>query len=80
MCRFCGMLHLSAETPQIYYLMGRRLVKDALGNHLKDRLFHLVHLLSITLQLRRTSQESKKVLLGLFLGYAPSVRGWNLEG
>ena len=29
-----------------------------LGNHLKDRLFHLVHWLSIILQLRRTSQES----------------------
>ena len=28
------------------------------GNHLKDRLFHLVHWLSITLSLRRTSQVS----------------------
>ena len=28
------------------------------GNHLKDLLFHLVHWLSITLLLRRTSQES----------------------
>ena len=27
----------------------RRLVKDVLGNHLKDRKFHLVHWLSITL-------------------------------
>ena len=33
-------------------------MKDVLGNHLKDRLFHLVHWLSITLLLRRTSQES----------------------
>ena len=33
-------------------------MKDVLGNHFKDRLFHLVHWLSITLQLRRTSQES----------------------
>ena len=33
-------------------------MKDVLGNHLKDRLFHLVHWLSITLQLRRISQES----------------------
>ena len=32
--------------------------RDVLGNHLKDRLFHLVHWLSITLLLRRTSQES----------------------
>ena len=38
--------------------MGRRPMKDVLGNHLKDRLFHLVHWLSITLKLRRTSQES----------------------
>ena len=41
---------------------------------LKDRIFHLVHWLSITLQLRRTSQESinleRKVLPGWFLGYA----------
>ena len=27
----------------------RRLMKDVLGNHLKDLLFHLVHWLSITL-------------------------------
>ena len=46
------------ETSQIYYLMGRRPMKDVLGNHFKDRLFHLVHWLSITLQLRRISQES----------------------
>ena len=31
------------------YLMGRRPMKDVLGNHLKDLLFHLVHWLSITL-------------------------------
>ena len=47
--RFYGMLHLSAKTSQIYCLMGRRPMKDALGNHLKDLLFHLVHWLSITL-------------------------------
>ena len=46
------------ETSQIYCLMGRRPMKDVLGNNLKDRSFHLVHLLSITLKLRRTSQES----------------------
>ena len=45
-------------TSQIYYLMGRRPMKDVLGNHLKDLLFHLVHWLSITLLLRRISQES----------------------
>ena len=37
------------ETSQIFYLMGRRPMKDVLGNHFKDRLFHLVHWLSITL-------------------------------
>ena len=46
------------ETSQIYYLMGRRTMKDVLGNHLRDLLFHLVHWLIITLLLRRTSQES----------------------
>ena len=33
-------------------------MKDFLGNHLKDLLFHLVHWLSITQKLRRISQES----------------------
>ena len=46
------------EASQIYHLMGRRPMKDLLGNHSKDRLFHLVHWLSITLFLRKTSQES----------------------
>ena len=46
------------ETSQIYYLMGRRPMKDVLGNHLKDQSFHLVHWLSFTLLLRRPSQES----------------------
>ena len=62
------------ETSQIYFLMGKHRMRDALGNHLKDQLFHLVHWLSITLSLRRASQEpinfGKKVLPGLFLGYA----------
>ena len=33
-------------------------MKDVLGNHLKDRSFRLVHWLSITLFLGKTSQES----------------------
>ena len=49
---------LICETSQIYYLMGRRHMKDVLGNHLKDQLFHLVHWLSTTLSLRKTTQES----------------------
>ena len=46
------------ETFKILCLMGRPHMRDVLGNHLKDRLFHLVHWLSITLSLRKTSQES----------------------
>ena len=44
------------ETSQIYCLMGKLHMKDALENHLKDQLSRLVHWLSITLSLRRTSQ------------------------
>ena len=33
-------------------------LRDVLGNHIKDRSFLLVHWLSVTLSLRRTSQES----------------------
>ena len=36
------------ETSQIYCLMGRRPMKDVLGNHLEDLLFHLVPCLSVT--------------------------------
>ena len=69
------------ETSQIYYLMGRRPMKDVLG--LKDRLFHLVHLVEyhpITAKDQsRIHQFGKKVFPGLFLGYALyAVR--NLEG
>ena len=46
------------KTSQIYYLMGRRPMKDVLGNHLTVRLFHLVRWLRFTLFLRRTSQGS----------------------
>ena len=50
-------------------------MKDFLGNHLKDRLFHLVHWLSIFHPITakdqsRIHQFGKKVLPGLFLGYA----------
>ena len=62
------------ETSQIYYLMGRRPMKDVLGNHFKERLFHLVHWLSyhpITAKDQsRIHQFGKKDLPGLFLGYA----------
>ena len=46
------------ETFKISCLMGRHHTKDVLGNHGNDPLFHLVHWLSITLLLRKTSQDS----------------------
>ena len=49
------------ETFKISYLMGKLHTRDVLGNHLKDRSFRLVHWLSITLFLRKTSQESINV-------------------
>ena len=62
------------ETSQIYHLMGRRPMKDVLGNHLKDRLGHLVHWVEyhpVTAKDQsRIHQFGKKVLPGLFLGYA----------
>ena len=45
------------ETFKISCLMGNT-IRETLGNHLKDRSFRLVHWLSITLLLRRASQES----------------------
>ena len=67
----------------VTYLLsdGKHRMRDVLGNHLKDRLFHLVHWLSITYNCEdqsRIHQFGKKVLPGLFLGYA-IVRGVNLE-
>ena len=47
-----------SETLQISYLMSKPRMRDVLGSHLKDQLFHLVHWLSITQILRKTSQES----------------------
>ena len=48
-------------------------MKDVLGSHLKDRLFHLVHWLSnypvIAKDQSRIHQFGKKVSRGLFLGY-----------
>ena len=58
------------ETSQISCLMGRLHIKDVLGNHLKDRLFHLVHWLSITPKLRRTSQESINLERKFYLNHS----------
>ena len=66
---------LACEIFRTDCLMGKHHTKGDFGEPCKGpRLFQLVHWLSITLSLRRTSQESinleRKVLPGLFLGYA----------
>ena len=62
------------ETSQIYCLMGRRPMKDVLGNHLKGPIIpfgSLVEYHPITAKDQsRIHQFGKKVLPGLFLGYA----------
>ena len=62
------------ETSQIYYLMGRRPMKDVLGNHFKGPIIpfgSLVEYHPITAKDQsRIHQFGKKVLPGLFLGYA----------
>ena len=70
------------ETSQIYCLMGKHHMRDVLGNHLKDRLFHLVHWLSIVLLLRRTSQESINLERKSYLDCSLDTlcTGENLEG
>ena len=54
--------------------MGKHHTRDVLGSHLKDRPFRLVHWLSISpissTDQSRIHQLGKKVLPGLFLGYA----------
>ena len=56
--RLMGLLNESwwADSMECYTYL--RNVKDVLGNHLKDLLFHLVHWLNITLLLRRICPES----------------------
>ena len=69
------------ETSQIYYLMGRRPVKDVLGNHSKDLLFHLVHWLSPYNCERSVKNPSIwKESLTWIVPRIRSVRGGNLEG
>ena len=46
---FYEMLHLSAKHSRSINLMGRRPMRDVLGNQIKDQSFRLVHWLSITL-------------------------------
>ena len=71
------------ETFKISFLMGKLHTKGVLENHLKDQSFRLVHWLSVTLSLRRTSQESINLERKFYLDCSSdtrSVRGWNLEG
>ena len=62
------------ETSQIYYLMGRRPLNDVLGNHFKGPIIpfgSLVEYYPISAKDQsRIHQFGKKVLPGLFLGYA----------
>ena len=59
----CGTFKISCQ-------MGRHHMKDALENLLKDQLSRLVHWLSITLSLRRTSQESISLERKSYLEYS----------
>ena len=71
------------ETLQIYYLMGRRPIKDVLGIHFNGPNIpfgSLVEYHPITAKDQsRIHEFGKKVLPGLFLGYAVYA-GWNWEG
>ena len=58
------------ETFKISCLMGKLHTKDVLENHLKDQSFHLVHWLSITQFLRKTSQESINLERKSYLDYS----------
>ena len=62
------------ETSQIYYLMGRRLMKDVFGQPLKGPIIPFGSLIEyhpiIAKDQSRIHQFGKKVLPGLFLGYA----------
>ena len=62
--------------------VGKLHARDVLGNHLKDQSFRLVHWLSITLFLRKISQESINVERKSYLDCSLDtiVRGVNLEG
>ena len=67
------------ETSQIYCLMGRRPTKDVLGNHLKRPIIpfgSLVEYYPFTAKDQsRIHQFGKKVLPGLFFGYALHAGG-----
>ena len=67
------------ETSQIYYLMGRRPMKDVLGNYLHGPIIPFGSLVEhypiIAKDQSRIHQFGKKVLPGLFLRYALHAGG-----
>ena len=67
------------ETFRISCLMGRLHSRDVLGNQLQDRTFRLVHWLSITRSLRRTSQESINVERKSYLDCSSDVHCTRVE-
>ena len=77
--RFYGVLHPICETSQIYYLMGRPNMKDVLEQPFKGPIIpfgSLVEYHPITAKDQsRVHQLGKKVLPGLFLGYALYAEG-----
>ena len=68
-----NVLHI-CEMLQISYLMGKARMRDVLSNHLKDGLFQfgskVEHYIRTAKDQSRIHQFGKKVLPGLFLGYA----------
>ena len=67
--RFYGMLYLSAKHSRSLVWWTNSIRETIWEDHWKDRLFHLVHWL-------RIHQFGKKVLPGLFLGYALYAGGF----
>ena len=71
------------EMLQISYLMGNPRMRNVLGNHLKDRLFHLAHWLSyypFHCEGPVKNPSFWKESLTWIVPWIRSVRGANLEG
>ena len=69
---------LVCETSQIFYLMWRLHTKDVLEKLLKDQSCRLIHWLSITLFLRKTSQESIKLERKSYLDCSLDTTRWEI--
>ena len=70
------------ETFKISCLMGRHHTIDVLGNHSKDRIFHLVHWSSITFFYCERPVKNPSIWQESLNWTVPRirfVRGWNLE-